>query len=327
MRPNPLLLTILSAIACDTTSYESEACFTVEADVEACPAASDVDTAQLYLPNQCGDDLHISSVDGEGVRKDIVAQSSETFPSCCYPVTVVDTDSSSQCVVGRPYVEGSSQRSAKIHTSSAGLTHSDCANAWLRAGALEHASVAAFARLSLQLMACGAPNALLTEVHQAAVEETEHAEACWKMARKLGVDCVVPGPFPFGEAIELAADLARLAADTVREGCLAETLGAHLARVAADAAPDLETRAVLQKIAADEARHAALSFRIVAWALRAGDAKVREAVMSAFAGPLPQLDIAELALRANIDSSVLARAARAGVDEVIRPAAITLMAA
>jgi hypothetical protein len=324
MRSNPVLLTILAAIACDTETFQSTACFNTETKLEQCPPVAGIEPSDLYLPGLCGDDLQISSVDGEGTPTDIHRQDGSSVPGCCYPVTVVDTDTGAECVVGRPYRDGDELRCAPINARQIADAR---AAAWLRAGALEHASVAAFSRLSLQLMACGAPSDLLAQAHQAAREETEHADACWAMAKQLGASAIEIGRFPFGGSLTIDADLARLASETVREGCLAETLGAHLVQVAADATCDPQIQAVLEKIAREEARHAALSFRIVAWALRVGGAQIRQAVLEAFAGPPPRIDVEELACRAGIAPELLLREAQLGVDQVIRPAAATLLAA
>jgi hypothetical protein len=323
MRPNPVLLTILSALACDTETFQATACFNTEAELEQCPPAAEVAAADLYLAGLCGDDLQIISIDGEGTVRSVQGQAA-AVPGCCYPVTVVDTDTNAECTVGRPYRDGQEQRRARV---DAGDVDDPRAIAWLRAGELEHASVAAFARLSLQLMACGAPSSLLAEVHQAAREETEHAEACWAMARQLGASVTEIGAFPFSGPIDARVDLLTLAAEAVREGCVVETLGAHLSLVAAEACRDPEIRAVLLRIANDEARHAALSFRIVAWAIQVGGARVRNAVEAAFAESAPRIDVAELALRAGIRATVLTDAARAGIDEVVQPAAAALLVA
>jgi hypothetical protein len=252
MRSNPLLLTILAAIACDTETFQATGCFATETELEQCPPAKDVALGALQLEGMCGDDLQIISIDGEGVPRDIQGQVVQPVSGCCYPVTAVDTDTSASCAVGRPYRDGDEVRCASI---DAGQVANPRAAAWLRAGVLEHASIAAFARLSLQLMACGAPSDLLAQVHQAAREETEHAEACWAMAKQLGVSSINVGPFPFNGSVDADGDLARLASETVREGCLAETLGAHLVQVAANATQDPMSQAVLQKIAEEEARH------------------------------------------------------------------------
>ena len=86
-------------------------------------------------------------------------------------------------------------------------------------------------------------------------------------------------------------------------------------------------RAALQSMAEEEGRHAVLSFRIVAWALRSGDANVAASIRAAFAAPWPHVDIGELSLRSGVDIARLAAAAEQGVHEVITPAAARLLAA
>lgn len=77
-------------------------------------------------------------------------------------------------------------------------------------------------------------------------------------------------------------DLASIAAATVIEGCIGETLAAALASAQLDQASDPEVRAALQRIADDEARHAELAWRTVTWALVNGGDDVRRAVSEAF---------------------------------------------
>ena len=159
------------------------------------------------------------------------------------------------------------------------------------------------------------------------MDEVRHAEICWALAARFGAAPVSAGAFPFPESIAVDADLPALAAAAVREGCLAETLGAHVVSVAAELAPEPDVKAALTSIAREEALHAVLSFRIVAWALRAGGAEVRVAVHAALARPWPALNVDELALRANVDVAQLRSASQKGLTEVIRPAAAELFAA
>ncbi len=67
------------------------------------------------------------------------------------------------------------------------------------------------------------------------------------------------------------------------EGCLGETRAALEARVAADHCRSPELAAMLRELAADEARHAALAWRFVAWLLDA-----RPELTSAFASALDE---------------------------------------
>jgi 1,2-phenylacetyl-CoA epoxidase catalytic subunit len=173
----------------------------------------------------------------------------------------------------------------------------------------------------------GAPSALLTGVHQAALDEVRHAELCFSLAERFGNLRVRPGAFPFTGAPTGTSSLAEFAAASLREGCLAETLGAHVTEVAASLAPDPEVRQALASIAAEEATHAVLSFRIVAWALEVGGSDVRAAVKSALARPWPRLDVNELAIRSNVAVEALAAAAEQGVREVLEPAVTALLRA
>src|SRR5436190_13763000 len=82
----------------------------------------------------------------------------------------------------------------------------------------------------------------------------------------------------------------------VREGCIGETVAALEAREALARASDPAVRAVLARIARDEARHAELAWRTVAWALSIGDERVRAAVAAAFRDAERALPAAEPAL-------------------------------
>jgi hypothetical protein len=327
MRQSPLLLSILAALtACDGAT-EEKVCMSVPAEQATCPAPDDVDTGKLFLPNKCGD-FEFSDVRGPVTRETYQGQVPEPVPVCCYHADVVD-HTSGDCVIGRPYFEGGVDLCAPLRseTPQALAPQAARAAAWAHAGAGEHASVAAFARLTLQLLALGAPTDLLRGAQQAALDEVGHAEQCWALAERFGAARLSPGPFPFPGDVAVGVSLAELASAAVREGCLAETLGAHVAQVAAELAPEPEVRAALQRIAAEEATHAVLSFRIVAWALKVGGPAVTAAVQAAFNAPCPRLDLEELALRSNVDVAELERAAEDGVVQVIRPAAQRLLAA
>jgi hypothetical protein len=323
---NPLLLSILAALSGCTDSFHDKGCMVVPAEQMTCRPGKDVQPKELFLPGKCGDDLEIDDVDSDGTRETLTGDTGMEQSVCCYTVMVTDSNTMSECVVGRPYRDGAGALRAPVRSSSP-VVASLRAQAWERAGAEEHASVAAFARLSLELMAHGAPSELLRDVHRAALDEVGHAERCWSMARRFGAGSIGAGPFPFRAPVAVDVTLAALAADAVREGCLGETLGAHLAAVAAERAPEPEVRAELVVIAAEEAEHAVLSFRIVAWALAVGGAEVLAAVRAAFEAPWPRADVAELALRASVDEALLERAAAEGVTDVLEPARDRLLAA
>jgi hypothetical protein len=152
----------------------------------------------------------------------------------------------------------------------------------------EHASVAAFARATLQLMSLGAPPALLARVQQAALDEIDHARRSFALASRFAGEARGPSALPDALAVIPKVDLAALAVDTLREGCLGESVAADLAAAALADARDPEVRATLAVIARDERAHAALAWDVVAWCVEAGGEDVRRALAEALrAMPTP----------------------------------------
>lgn len=156
------------------------------------------------------------------------------------------------------------------------------AGMWLRAARLEHASVASFARFSLELLAFGAPPALVAAAHTAALDEIGHAEACFALASRYGGEPVGPGALPLPAALPRAAGLAELAAATVEEGCVGETMAALFAAEQRSCASDPRVCAALEAVALEEARHAELAWTTLRWALAEGGEPVRRAAEAAF---------------------------------------------
>lgn len=159
------------------------------------------------------------------------------------------------------------------------------ARAWEQQGAMEHASIAAFARFALQLLALGAPAELVAAAAQALDDERRHAEACFALASRYGGGPVGPGPLDVGSALG-ATDLESCVLSALHEGCVGETLAALEAAEAAEHCADESTRAVLRRIAAEEAQHAALAWRFLAWALPRCSASTVDRVRAAFAAAL-----------------------------------------
>lgn len=144
------------------------------------------------------------------------------------------------------------------------------AAAWLAIAQLEHASVAAFAALSLRLIAAGAPPSLIAAAHEAALDEVRHAQIAFGLASVYGNEQVGPGRFDVARRASTDGDLRALAIETFLDGCINEAAAAHQAEVASDSARDPVIAAALAEIAEDEARHAALAWSIVAWCVRQG---------------------------------------------------------
>lgn len=200
------------------------------------------------------------------------------------------------------------------------------ADGWCEDARMEHASVAAFARATLELMSVGAPAELLVGCQRAALDEIDHARRLFTLAASYGGHELQPGPLP--ALPPRSAELERLAADTFAEGCAGESIAALAAERSLRACVDPAVRASLEVIAADEARHAALAWATVRWAVKTGGDAVRDAVQqraaqmrraipSALPAPDPHADA--LAEAGRLDARAIAQASRDAWVEIIDP--------
>lgn len=135
-----------------------------------------------------------------------------------------------------------------------------------QAALLEHASIAAFARFTLQLLELGAPASFCRGAQDAMRDEIVHAQLCFTLASRYARQPIAPGPLSMSGALA-PASLEDVTRSCVLEGCIGETLAALEAAEALAGTTDPEVRAALERIAEDERRHAELAFRFVAWAL------------------------------------------------------------
>jgi hypothetical protein len=173
---------------------------------------------------------------------------------------------------------------------------------WRENGRTEHASVAAFARLTLDLMALGAPPHLISAAQRDALDEIRHTELCFSLARALDGRSASPAAFPeaartrtLPRARPLA--LAQLAVDSLIDGALHEGVSARMVARLAGRCEEARIRAVLKGIAADEGRHAAHGWDVVEWCIAEGGEAVTSALLGA-AGALPATMRSELPLAA-----------------------------
>jgi hypothetical protein len=173
---------------------------------------------------------------------------------------------------------------AVLRPSLAGLDAAQrerLAQAWLSDALEEHASVATFARLALQLVSLGAPPELLRATQRATLDEIAHAELCFGLASAYAGRNLGPGRLDADDALDGVLGSEDIALAAVREGCVEETIGAMVATAAATRAEDSVVRGVLKRIAADETRHAGLAWRCVRWVV-ARDRGLEQPVMEAF---------------------------------------------
>ncbi len=203
------------------------------------------------------------------------------------------------CGVGRPFLVRGTARLAQSAERSdwseptvtpdlrplSGQVRENLAAYWTRVGLMEHASIAAFARFALQLLALGAPSELVRSTHEAIGDETEHARLAFALASAYGGKGIGPGELAIDGSLDgLRVD--SILATLVREGCIGETVAAIEATESLEDASDPAVRTVLATIARDEARHAALAWRTLAWMVesgRIGRAQVRDEIARALA--------------------------------------------
>lgn len=214
---------------------------------------------------------------------------------------------------------------------AAGDLRARLAARWTHLGRCEHASIASFARWTLQLLALGAPAELVSAAQQALADEVEHARACFALASLYNGTGVGPGPLPGAEA-PVATALEEVVAAVIREACVGETLSALEAREAATRAEDPALRRVLEKIAADEERHAELGWRFVRWALAGAPPEVRAGARAAFEAAIAaatqeaaalaaELGDPELRAHGLVDDPLRAAVWQRGLRELIEPTA------
>jgi hypothetical protein len=264
---------------------------------------------------------------------------------CCYPVSL----SGNCAIAGRPFLVEARAVTAEVRRGGGAsswaaapqlpdvseLSPSDraaLATAWLDDARMEHASVASFARFSMDLLAVGAPADLVAAAHEAALDEIRHARLCFALAGAYAGEALAPAAFPFGGPITPATDLASMAAAAVREGCIGETLAALQAAEQLAHATDPAVRAALTTIAEDEAAHAELAWRAVTWALAQGGEPVRCAVAAAFAelprivaAAAPASGSADLTAHGRPDRLALHASLRRSVDDVVGLCARTML--
>ncbi len=277
--------------------------------------------------------------------------------ACCYLVT----EEYVGCA-GRPFTVNGAARTARIEardrratedaSPSAGgwrgalappalsalsrIERDSLARSWARDALAEHASIASFGRFALELMAVGAPAELVASAHRAAIDEVRHAALGFALASAYAERDIGPGPFPIDRDAFGTPTLVDLARATAKEGCIGETVSALLVVEQLARATDPAVRAALEEIVEDEARHAELAWRTVAWALELGGDEVRRAVIEVLrdaalyapeAGDVlaPGARAASLGEHGRLDPATARAATERALEEVVRPCAARLL--
>jgi hypothetical protein len=254
--------------------------------------------------------------------------------ACCGRPFIVDDAPQLAALERRSDWSGASTRSNESDPWTARI-----AAEWLEDARMEHASIASFARFTLDLLAYGAPAELVEAAQRAGLDECEHTRLCLGLAARFGAGSQGPAQLPAAGAT-VAPSLWHAAIAAFREGCVSETLAALRAGEAWERARDPEVKRALERIAADEARHAELAWRFVAWsAARLGadfTAELERQLSNLRAAPTPLLtdsepetDAVARALRdaGRLTASDKHRLDHVGVHEVIAPCLAALIEA
>lgn len=252
------------------------------------------------------------------------------------------------CAIGRPFLVEGVQRLAPIASNAdwiepasrpqqQGLDaalRAQLVEQWTFTAAMEHASVAAFARFTLQLMQHGAPAWLIERATAAMADETKHAKACFAIASSYLGAPLGPGPLAVERSLD-ESSLQAIVLNAIHEGCVGETVAAIEAREAAEHAADPALRELLLVIAEDETRHAQLAYAFVKWALELGDRGLERAVRREFEKlaaqspptPLALTDLEATLLGHGIVPAALRESIRGqAISEVILPCSRALFA-
>lgn len=125
---------------------------------------------------------------------------------------------------------------------------------------LEEAATIAFSFLASELAALQAPESFGLEAERAREDEQDHMLLTQALTQRYSGTLREVEVAPFTQR-----PLVEIAMDNAVEGCVRETYGTLMAMWQSLTAEDLVVRAVMEKIALDETRHAALSWEIARW--------------------------------------------------------------
>lgn len=200
-----------------------------------------------------------------------------------------------------------------------------------RIAALEHASIASFARFTLELLALGAPPDLIADTQRAAIDEVEHARLAYSFASAFEGRALGPGPLDVrGVAVQI--DRAAVLRALVEEACVGETLAAAEVELVATGIVDPVLRRAHQQIAEDELRHATLGWRALAFLLEGADAATLGLVAGCFEAAIaaaskdPEIPGPEAPAFGLVSGRELGEIRRAALRDIVRPCLRGLLA-
>lgn len=235
---------------------------------------TDAEVQQHFLPNGCLE----RALSCNGCCNPAVSEGEpQADGSCCYMFCAGSCCGRPLIVEGQARLAGLERRSDWLQAfAGSAIWDARIASEWLEDARMEHASIASFARFTLDLLQFGAPSLLVELAQRAGLDEIEHARKCFGLAARYGACESGPGPLLAAD-VRVSASLFHAACAAFEEGCIGETLAALQARAALELATDVEVRHTLAQIAEQEAAHAELAWRFVSWAVaRLGPQLARE---------------------------------------------------
>ena len=255
------------------------------------PPRSDEEVEAAFLDSGCVKKDYVGDgccnpAQTEGVLEQGLCCYSFCTGACCGRPLLVDGCPVTAAAIARTdWLEPEKEPSAAQAPARPSPWQQEIADAWRADALMEHASIASFSRFSMDLLAAGAPAELVSAAQQAALDEISHARLCFSLAERFDGKRLGPGPMDLA-GVQLSQGLLEAVTLAVREGCVGETIASLLATEQQRRATDPVAAIALEKIAEDEARHAELAWRFVAWALSQGDEHLKAAVRETFAQEL-----------------------------------------
>ena len=199
----------------------------------------------------------------------------EDGDACCYKANYVKTKR--RCSYGRPLMQGGEAQLAQTSNNQAwgentrivgnhsATERVQAGNFYLQNALFEHASIASFHKFALELMRFGAPPKLLMKVQEAIQDEIEHAQIAFGIASELLEKSI--GPDLMSIQPQLATSLKDLAIATFKEGAVGESIAVILAATQRVQATEPVICAFLDRIIADESKHAELAWETLRWCI------------------------------------------------------------
>lgn len=259
----------------ESTLWESASCRSDAGpfgqDIVCFPAPGDGGSCESAYPVECALQAYTCGLNEWGYERGCTVARADT---CCWVVF-------GDCAVGRPLSIGDGARRAVLVDGSGWATplcpdlsalddetRRALAEYWAHEALTEHASVASFARVILQLLGLGAPADLVEAAQRALADETAHALSAFGLASAYAGRDVAPSALDLSGVMDGPLTAASVLSATWREGCVAETVSALILAEAASRATDPCVKAELERVARQELEHAELAWRTLAWLLR-----------------------------------------------------------